>query len=114
MEETLLAHPAVTEAAVFGAPDRVYGELVVACVTLRVPWTIALNDSLRALCAEQLARYKCPTRIIPLPAMPRTNAGKLDRPRLRAEWARPDAVGGRRLGDNRAPRPSTLALRATK
>lgn len=114
VEETLLAHPAVTEAAVFGAPDRVYGELVVACVTLRVSWTVALHDSLRALCAEQLARYKCPTHIIPLPAMPRTNAGKLDRPRLRAEWAQPDALDGRRPGDNRAPRPSTLALRATK
>lgn len=114
VEETLLAHPAVTEAAVFGAPDRVYGELVMACVTLRVPWTVALHDSLRALCAEQLARYKCPTHIIPLPALPRTNAGKLDRPRLRAEWARPDATGGRRHSGNRAPRPSTLALRATK
>lgn len=87
VEETLLAHPAVTEAAVVGAPDALYGEQVIACVTLRDPWTTALERSLRAHCAERLAKYKLPSRIVPLAAMPRTAAGKLDRPRLRDEWA---------------------------
>ncbi|HEY8324786.1 MAG TPA: AMP-binding protein [Ktedonobacterales bacterium] len=114
VEETLLAHPAVTEAAVIGAPDRVYGELVVACVTLRAPWSVALNDSLRALCAERLARYKRPSLIIPMPAMPRTNAGKLDRPQLRGQWAQPDVSSDEQLNVASTRRPSVLAQRATK
>ncbi len=87
VEETLLAHPAVTEAAIVGAPDPLYGERIIACVTLRDPWTAELGESLRAICAERLAKYKLPSLIIPLRAMPRTAAGKLDRPRLRARWA---------------------------
>jgi acyl-CoA synthetase (AMP-forming)/AMP-acid ligase II len=116
VEETLLAHPAVTEAAVIGAPDRIYGEQVIACVTLRAPWTVALNDSLRALCAERLAKYKRPTLIIPMPEMPRTKAGKLDRPALRAQWAqqrepRPAAPGLARAATQRL---STVARATTK
>ncbi len=92
VEETLLAHPAVTEAAVVGAPDTLYGEQVIACVTLRDPWSVALEASLRAHCAERLAKYKLPALIVPLAAMPRTAAGKLDRPRLRDEWAQQSQV----------------------
>lgn len=115
VEETLLTHPAVTEAAVIGAPDRIFGEQVIACVTLRAPWTVALNDSLRALCAERLAKYKRPSLIIPMPAMPRTKAGKLDRPALRAQWARhsePQPVADALTQP--APHPSPVARATTK
>jgi acyl-CoA synthetase (AMP-forming)/AMP-acid ligase II len=123
VEEALLVHPAVIEAAVIGAPDALYGERVIAFVTLREPWTTALDASLRQFCAERLARYKQPARFVPMRAMPRTAAGKLDRPRLRALWAQhepatlselaPEAADGtwaplvtRRTARKRAAAPS--------
>ena len=87
IEEVLLAHPAVSEAAVVGRPDPFYGEQVVAYVVASTPWTAELEDELRTLCAERLIPYKAPSDFVAIAALPRTHTGKLDRQRLRREQA---------------------------
>ncbi|HLW02073.1 MAG TPA: AMP-binding protein [Ktedonobacterales bacterium] len=82
VEEVLLAHPAVREAAVIGRPDALYGEQVVAYLAARETWTEALEQSLRAHCAEHLTKHKVPSAFIPTDALPRTLTGKIDRQRL--------------------------------
>ncbi|MFE6778695.1 AMP-binding protein [Streptomyces sp. NPDC057702] len=85
VEEALLRHPDVVEAAVTGRPDERRGTVVVAHVVLRAgarsgPDAAAgLKDFVRA----ELAPYKCPREIHFLSALPRTPTGKLQRYRLR-------------------------------
>jgi long-chain acyl-CoA synthetase len=76
VEDVLLAHPDVREAAVCGAPSPRSGETVVAFV---VPTAGREPDpaELIAHCGHQLARYKCPTRVQVVDSLPRNPAGKL-------------------------------------
>ncbi|MCX5386257.1 AMP-binding protein [Streptomyces sp. NBC_00083] len=85
VEDALLRHPDVTEAAVVGRPDERRGHVVVAYCVLRpgVPRgeeTVAL---LRDFVKSELVPYKCPREIVFLDALPRTPTGKLQRFRLR-------------------------------
>ncbi|QGV78018.1 AMP-binding protein [Streptomyces ficellus] len=87
VEEALLAHPDVLEAAVVGRPDEVRGQVVVAYTVLRdgLPRDETTAEELRAFVKDRLVPYKCPRRIVFLDALPRTATGKLQRFRLRAE-----------------------------
>jgi len=82
VEDTLLRHPAVREAAVVGAPDEYRGETVWAYVSLR-PGAVATQEELIAFCRGQLAAYKYPRRVEILPELPKTPTGKLLRRELR-------------------------------
>jgi long-chain acyl-CoA synthetase len=82
VEDTLLRHPAVREAAVIGVPDEYRGETVWAYVSLR-PGAQATPDELVGFCREQLAAYKYPRRVEVLPDLPKTPTGKLLRRELR-------------------------------
>jgi acyl-CoA synthetase (AMP-forming)/AMP-acid ligase II len=92
VEEVLLTHSAVGEAAVVGRPDPLYGEQVVAYVVPRGAWTPALEDELHGLCARFLSPYKIPCAFMARGALPRTQTGKLDREALRREQARIERV----------------------
>ena len=84
VEQALLAHPDVVEAAVVGAPDEVRGTVVHAFVVLREgapPDAAALQDHVKAT----IAPYKYPRAVSFVDALPRTTTGKLQRFRLRAE-----------------------------
>ena len=81
IESVLLGCEQVSEAAVVGVPSAELGEEVIAFVTTRQPIEA---ETLRALCATQLAPYKVPKHIVLLPEMPRTNVGKIDKQRLRS------------------------------
>lgn len=82
VEDALLSHPAVEEAAVVGVPDPKWVEAVVAFVVLR-PSVACEPALLTAHVAEQIASYKKPHRIVLAPALPKTAVGKLDRKLLR-------------------------------
>ncbi len=88
IEEVLVRHPAVAEAAVFGVPDDYWGEAVHAVVALREGPPVAA-DELLAFCADRaLARFKLPKRIDFVDALPKNAAGKILRRELRAPfWA---------------------------
>ena len=79
IEETLVAHPAVSEAVVFGIADEKYGEIVGAAVALSAE---AAEDELVAHCRERLAAFKVPAAIHVLDEIPRTATGKLQRRRI--------------------------------
>ncbi|HET9498628.1 MAG TPA: long-chain-fatty-acid--CoA ligase [Marmoricola sp.] len=87
VERVLAEHPAVMEVAVIGVPDDRWGEIVKAVVSL-APGQEATEDELIAHCREHLARFKCPTSVDFLEALPRNPTGKILKRDLRAPyWA---------------------------
>jgi O-succinylbenzoic acid--CoA ligase len=82
VEAVLESHPDVLEAAVIGRSDPAWGEAVAAIVVPR-PGVPVDGESLRAFCAERLARYKVPKQLdIATTPLPRTRSGKLLRRNL--------------------------------
>jgi fatty-acyl-CoA synthase len=78
IERVLVSHPAVSEAAVIGVPDERWGEVGRAFVVLR-PAANALEAELLAYCGERLARFKIPKSVVFLEALPKNDAGKINR-----------------------------------
>lgn len=91
VEDLLLSHPKVREAAVIGWPDDTLGERVCAVVVPHdgdPPSLEALVHHLREV--EQVAAYKLPERLVLLPALPRNPVGKVLKRSLREQlWPRP-------------------------
>ncbi len=86
IENHLLAHPQVQDAALVAMPDPFLGERSCAFVALR-PQALPIKSSelLRFLRDRELASYKIPDRIEFIPALPQTRMGKVDKKQLR-EW----------------------------
>jgi long-chain acyl-CoA synthetase len=84
VENVLYAHPAVGEAAVYGAPDPVRGEQVNACVVLR-PGATASAEELIEFCRGRIAGYKSPRRIDLVAQIPKSPTGKILKRVLRGE-----------------------------
>ncbi|MFC9925883.1 AMP-binding protein [Streptomyces sp. NPDC127190] len=87
VEDALLRHPDVVEAAVVGRPDEARGQVAVAYTVLR-DGAPRDPEALRAFLVAELAPYKCPRAFVFLAALPRTATGKLQRFRLRSEGDR--------------------------
>jgi long-chain acyl-CoA synthetase len=83
VEEVLISHPAVSEAAAVGGPDPYRGECVHAYVSLRKQVT---REELLGYCSERLARYKVPATLEILDALPKTSVNKLDKLSLKSRW----------------------------
>jgi acyl-CoA synthetase (AMP-forming)/AMP-acid ligase II len=86
IEDVLRRHPLVKDVAVVGAPDRVWGQKVVAVVVLADP-TGAPSESwllsdLSSFCASHLADYKRPRAVRILPELPRNALGKVQKHRI--------------------------------
>lgn len=84
VEETLLAHPAVAECAVFGLPDPEFGERVAAAIVPHDPATPPTAEELEAFCRERLAAYKRPRVVYHVASLPRNALGKVQKHELRA------------------------------
>ena len=84
VEDALLSHDAVHEAAVVGVPDRLLGQAIHAHVVLAAG-AEAKPPELRRHCAERLEVHKVPRQVVIRDALPRTINGKLDRKALAAE-----------------------------
>jgi 2-aminobenzoate-CoA ligase len=85
VEAALLAHPAVLECAVIGAADEDRGQIVEAHVVLVQGYAAdeALVADLQTHVKAVIAPYKYPRRILFIPALPKTQTGKIQRFRLR-------------------------------
>jgi acyl-CoA synthetase (AMP-forming)/AMP-acid ligase II len=81
VEDVLLAHPSVADAACFGIPDEKYGERVAAAVALSGE---ADERALIDHCRQRLTAVKVPSVVHILPEIPRTPTGKLQRRRVAA------------------------------
>jgi len=86
IEEVLLTHPDVQEAAVIGLPRPDLGEEVVACVAPRPGGTAPTAAILDALCLDRIARFKRPKRSVFVPHLPKSDHGKILKTTLRT-WA---------------------------
>jgi len=84
VEEVLLAHPAIDQAAVVGLPHEHWGEQVVAFIVVRNGMNVS-DDDLRAACLERLSRYKVPKVFRQVQDLPRNRMGKVDRRALREQ-----------------------------
>jgi long-chain acyl-CoA synthetase len=82
VEDVLLAHPDVVQAAVVGRPDPDSGEEVVAAVALR-PGAELTGPELVVWSQQHLSKYKYPREVRVLPAVPLTSVGKTDRKAVR-------------------------------
>ena len=83
VEQVVLQHPAVFECAVIGLPDEIRDEQIVAVVVLR-DGAAASEQDLIAFCAERLASFRVPERIVFATELPKTSVGKIQKHRLRA------------------------------
>jgi long-chain acyl-CoA synthetase len=81
IDEALLAHPAVLEAAAVGIADAAYGQEIMACVVLK-PGAACGEDELREFCERELGRYKTPKQFRFVDELPKGPSGKVQRLKL--------------------------------
>ena len=91
VERVLAEHGDVADCAVVGEPHEIKDEVVVAFVVLRDGARLD-EDALRAHCAEQLAPFKVPQRLLAVEDLPRTSVGKIRKAPLRARLAEEPAA----------------------
>ena len=84
LENTLMGHPSVLEAAVFGVPDDRWDERPLACIVLK-PDAAASADELRSWLADRTAKFWLPERWAFIGEVPKTSVGKFDKKVLRAQ-----------------------------
>jgi fatty-acyl-CoA synthase len=84
VERVLMQHPRVDEAAVVGAPDPYWGEIVVGTIVCAVP---VGEDELRDFCRARLAGFKVPKRFEFAASLPRNALGKVEKRVLREMWS---------------------------
>ncbi|RDD73483.1 acyl-CoA synthetase [Paracoccus versutus] len=82
IEEKILTHPAITEVAVLGVPDPLWGEVGWAICVAQTP---VAEEELAAFLAPKLSRYKLPKRFLFWEALPKSAYGKITKKMIREE-----------------------------
>ena len=98
VENVLMEHPSIAEVAVIGVPHARWGETTKAVIALISDASAEANDATAEeiidFCRARLARYKCPTSIDFVPALPRNASGMV----LKRELREPYLSGAKHQG----------------
>jgi fatty-acyl-CoA synthase len=86
LENELMAHPQIKEAAVVGVPDEKWGERPLACVVLEEGATLTAQDVIDHL-AGKVAKWQLPDRVEFIDEVPKTSVGKFSKKTLRERFA---------------------------
>jgi len=86
LENILMGHPEVAEAAVVAVPDAKWGERPLATVVLKEDATAGYEE-LRTYLGERIARWQLPERWAVIDSVPKTSVGKFDKKVLRKRYA---------------------------
>jgi fatty-acyl-CoA synthase len=89
LENMLMAHPDVTEAAVIGVEDEKWGERPLAAIVLRPGGSVTAAE-LREFLGAQVPRWQLPERWSFIDEVPKTSVGKFAKTRMREAYARGD------------------------
>ena len=81
IDEAVLKHPAVLDAAAVGIPDSNYGQEIMVCIVLR-PGATCSEAEMRAFCTQELGKMRTPKIILFLDDLPRGPSGKVQRLKL--------------------------------
>ncbi|SFD19830.1 long-chain fatty acid--CoA ligase [Streptomyces aidingensis] len=87
LENQLMGHPAVAEAAVVAVPDEKWGERPLATVVLKEGTTGVGYQELREFLSGRVARWQLPERWALIESVPKTSVGKFDKKVLRRQYA---------------------------
>jgi fatty-acyl-CoA synthase len=86
LENALMAHPAVAEAAVIAVPDDKWGERPLACIVWKPGRSATPAEMDRHLLGHGFAKWQLPDRYEAIDAIPRTSTGKFWKARLRERF----------------------------
>jgi fatty-acyl-CoA synthase len=103
MENAVMAHPEVVEAAVIGVPDPDWDERPLCAVVLAAGAALTAED-LRSSISGQFARWQLPERWAFITEVPKTSVGKFDKKVLRRQYA----AGELQVVELEGPRPRTV------
>jgi long-chain acyl-CoA synthetase len=84
IDDLLLKHPKILEAATVGVPDELRGEKIYSYIVLKEN-ELAGPDEILAYCRENLAKYKIPKRILIKESLPKSPLGKILKRELKKE-----------------------------
>src|SRR5690606_27876619 len=88
IEDAILKHPDVLEAAAIGVPDELRGQVVKAFIIAKKPDTDAFRQEIQDMVRARLAAHEYPRHIAFVNELPKTPAGKIHRKKLREQEAR--------------------------
>ncbi|MFX1324631.1 MAG: long-chain-fatty-acid--CoA ligase [Promethearchaeota archaeon] len=88
MENVLISHPGVLEAAVIGVPHPKWDERPLALIVLREGYESVNQNVIREHLSKIFAKWQLPDEILFIKSLPRTSVGKLDKKVMRSEYKR--------------------------
>jgi fatty-acyl-CoA synthase len=86
LENAIMAHPAVAEAAVIAIPDEKWSERPLACVVLKAGQSVTPQEFAAHLLQHNFAKWQLPDRYEFIDAVPRTSTGKFWKMKLRERF----------------------------